>query len=134
MIGECFHGRLWCFCSDERQGQNRLLTHERLLTSRTAKASHDAFTTYQVELGSIGKDKSPLGGDEVDPSLNNDIASFLPVISQLIEDGHMQPNEVEVFGTKEGGGGGGFEAIGDAVAYQQKGGAGKKVVVMLQEV
>lgn len=45
----------------------------------------------------------------------------------------MQPNEVAPFGTKEGGAGGGFEAVADAVAHQQKGAAGGKVVVVLQE-
>lgn len=67
------------------------------------------------------------------PSINEDIISIIPVITQLLEDGRMQPNEVELFGTKDGGARGGLEAIADAVAYQQKGTAGGKVVVVLQE-
>lgn len=78
----------------------------------------------------IGKSGKAIAAE---PSINDDIAGLIPVIAQLIEDGHMKPNEIEQFGTKEGGGGGGFEAVGEAVAYQQKGATGGKVVVVLQE-
>lgn len=98
--------------------------------SRTPKVEDDAYTIYAVLLGVIGKSGSALARE---PSLNDDIAAFIPVIAQLLEDGHMQPNEVELFGTKEDGTGGGFEAVADALAYQQKGTAGGKVVVVLQE-
>ena len=67
------------------------------------------------------------------PSINDDIAALIRVIAQLLESGHLHPNEIEPFGTKEGGGGGGFEAVGEAVAYQQKGVTRGKVVVVLQE-
>lgn len=90
----------------------------------------DAFSSYQVALGMIGKSGKAIAAE---PSINDDIAGLIPVIAQLIEDGHMKPNEIEQFGTKEGGGGGGFEAVGEAVAYQQKGATGGKVVVVLQE-
>ncbi|MCJ1268451.1 hypothetical protein MMC22_008339 [Lobaria immixta] len=90
----------------------------------------DAFSSYQVALGMIGKSGKAIAAE---PSINDDIAALIPVVAQLIADGHMKPNEIELFGTKEGGGGGGFEAVGGAVAYQQKGATGGKVVVVLQE-
>lgn len=107
-----------------------LLTNEQLIISRSVLDKDDAFSTYQVALGGIGKSGSAIAKE---PSINDDITAHIPVISQLIQDGHMQPNEIEVFGTKEGSGIGGFEAVGDAVAYQQKGATGGKVVVLLQE-
>ena len=59
--------------------------------------------------------------------MNDDIASYIPVIRQLIEDGQLKPNEVNEMEK------GGFEGVPDAYALQQKGTSGGKVVVTLQQ-
>lgn len=89
----------------------------------TPMEEHGDHKTYRVKLGLIGRK-----GDDIkeQPTINEDIASFIPLLAQLLEAGKLRPNELKVTGT-------GFEAISEAIDIQQKGGSGGvKVVVNLQ--
>jgi hypothetical protein len=46
---------------------------------------------------------------------------------QLLEDNKLQPNEINVVEK------GGFEGVADAIALQQKGQSGGKIVITLQD-
>lgn len=75
----------------------------------------------------IGKPSSALIAAKL-PSLNDDLAAYIRVIAQLVEDGKVVPNKVEVVEK------GGFEGVQEAVNLQSKGAAaGKKLVIKLQE-
>ena len=89
----------------------------------TPMDEHEDHETYRVKLGLIGRK-----GDDIKeaPTINEEVASFLPLLTQLLEAGRLRPNELKVTGT-------GFEAISEAIEIQQKGGSGGvKVVVSLQ--
>jgi len=76
--------------------------------------------SYIIALGPIGRD----GADE----LNADLARYIPVIGQLVEDGKIKPNDYDLVGE------GGMEAILEAISYQQKGAGGSnKVIVKVQD-
>jgi hypothetical protein len=72
----------------------------------------------------IGKSGAALARD---PSLNDDIATYIAITHQLLEDGKLQPNEVNVVEK------GGFDGVAEAIALQQKAQGGGKVVITLQE-
>ena len=95
-----------------------------LIEHRSPAPENNEISTYQIALGLIGK-----SGDAIahEPSINDNIASHIAVIYQLLEDGKLQPNEVNVVEK------GGFEGVAEAVALQQKGQGGGKVVITLQE-
>ena len=79
--------------------------------------------TCGVKLGLIGRSGEAI--KEV-PSLNEDIASYIPFLNRLLEEGKLRPNDYKI-------GGRGFEGVEEAVETQQRGGAGGvKVVVELQ--
>ena len=60
------------------------------------------------------------------PTLNEDLADYVKFIHELLVQGKIKPNPILTVG-------GGFEAIPEAVAVQQKGTkGGEKVVVELQ--
>jgi hypothetical protein len=74
---------------------------------------------YQISLGPIGRPDAT--------KLNGDIASFVPVVHGLTEQGKLKTSEYEVVGK-------GIEEIGKAWEYQQSGKAGnKKVLVKIGE-
>lgn len=74
-----------------------------------------------------GKPSSALAAANL-PTLNDDLAAYIGVIGQLLEDGKVVPNKVEVVEK------GGFEGVQEAVDLQRKGAAaGKKIVIKLQE-
>lgn len=76
--------------------------------------------TCRVKLGLIGRE-----GDDIkeEPTINRDIASYIPMLTQLLEAGKLRPNESKVTST-------GFEGIAQAIDIQQKGAnGGVKVVV-----
>ena len=79
--------------------------------------------TCRVKLGLIGRQ-----GDDIKeaPTINQEIASYIPLLSRLLETGKLRPNELKVFGTS-------FEDIAEAVGIQQKAAnGGAKVIVDLQ--
>ncbi|KAL9130127.1 MAG: hypothetical protein Q9217_001601 [Psora testacea] len=85
---------------------------------------YEDMETCRVELGLIGRSEDEL---KVVPTLNEDVASYVPFLTQLLENGKLRPNEYRVVGT-------GFEGIAGAVEAQQKGtSGGVKVVVELQD-
>ena len=89
----------------------------------TPMDEHEDHETCRVKLGLIGRT-----GDDIReaPTINEEIASFIPLLVQLLEAGKLRPNELKVTGT-------GFEAISEAINIQQKGASGGvKVVVSLQ--
>ena len=89
----------------------------------TPMDEHEDHETCRVKLGLIGRT-----GDDIKeaPTINEEIASFIPLLVQLLEAGKLRPNELNVTGT-------GFEAISEAINIQQKGASGGvKVVVNLQ--
>ena len=80
--------------------------------------------TSRVKLGLIGRQ-----GDDIKeaPLINEQIASYIPFLTQLLEAGKLQPNEFQVVSK-------GFEGVAEAVNVQQKGSsAGSKVVVELHD-
>jgi NADPH:quinone reductase-like Zn-dependent oxidoreductase len=91
---------------------------------RTPGDADGNITVYQISLGLIGKSGDALAGH---PNLNDDIAAHIAIIHQLLEDNKLQPNEVNVVEK------GGFEGVADAIALQQKGQSGGKIVITLQE-
>lgn len=85
------------------------------------------MSIYNILLALKGKPSSALVAAEM-PSLNDDLAAYIRVIAQLVEDGKVVPNKVEVVEK------GGFEGVQEAVDLQRKGTtAGKKIVIKLQE-
>lgn len=79
---------------------------------------------YRAKLGPIGRAEGVAGADT---KLDDDIASYIPILSHLLETGKLQPNRFKVVST-------GFEGVAEAVETQQKGAAGGlKVVVNLQD-
>lgn len=91
---------------------------------RTPTPSDNNIPIYPISLGLIGKSGADLAHE---PSLNDDIATYIALIHQLLEDGKLQPNEINVVAN------GGFEGVAEAVAFQQKAQGGGKVVITLQE-
>ena len=80
--------------------------------------------TSRVKLGLIGRQ-----GDDIKeaPTINEEIASYIPFLTRLSEAGKLQPNEFKVVSKS-------FEGVADAVEVQQRGSsAGSKVVVELQD-
>lgn len=80
--------------------------------------------TSRVKLGLIGRQ-----GDDIKeaPLINEEIASYIPFLTRLLEAGKLQPNEFKVVSK-------GFEGVAEAVDIQQKGSsAGSKVVVELHD-
>jgi len=74
---------------------------------------------YRIAFGPVGKPDAA--------QLNHDIASYIPLIVKLIEDGKVLVSEYEVVGQ-------GFDEVDKAWQYQKSGKAGnKKVLVQLQE-
>lgn len=85
------------------------------------------MSIYNILLALKGKPKSALIAAKL-PNLNDDLAAYIRVIGQLVEDGKVVPNKVEVVAK------GGFEGVEDAVDSQRKkGSSGKKLVIKLQE-
>lgn len=89
------------------------------------------MSIYNILLALKGKPKSALVAAKM-PNLNDDLAAYIQLIGQLLEDGNkVVPNKVELV-TK-----GGFEGVEDAVDFQRKKGTfastGKKIVIKLQE-
>lgn len=85
------------------------------------------MSIYNIILGLKGKPSSALAAANL-PALNDDLAAYIGVIGQLLEDGKVVPNKVEVVEK------GGFEGVQEAVDLQRKGAAaGKKIVIKLQE-
>lgn len=85
------------------------------------------MSIYNIALALKGKPNSALDAAKI-PNLNDDLALIIRVIGQLLEDGKVVPNKVELV-TK-----GGFEGVQEAVDIQRKGTlTGKKIVIKLQE-
>jgi hypothetical protein len=75
---------------------------------------------YPTQLGPIGRAEAT--------ELNKEIASYIPVIVKLMEDGKVVPSEYEIIGKP------GFESVIEAWAYQAKGSGGStKVLAKLQD-
>ena len=90
----------------------------------TPMEKYEDHETYRTELGVGGRD----GEDEKVASTNEQLESYIPVLTHWLETGKLRPNELKVVGT-------GFEDIAKAVEIQQKGATGgAKVVVDLQPV
>ena len=82
--------------------------------------------TYRAKLGQIGRSAEE-NEEEGVPTMNDDIASYIPLLVRLMKEGKLKPNVFKVVGK-------GFESIAEAVEIQQKGGApGAKVIVHLQD-
>ena len=84
---------------------------------------YDGHETYRVQLGLIGR-----AGDDIkaEPTLNDDLASYVSFLNRSLETEALRPNEFKVVST-------GFEGVSEAVKLQQKGASGGvKVVVDLQ--
>lgn len=95
--------------------------------NRTSEERPSNVSIDNIMLALKGKPTSALVAAK-SPDLNDDLAAYIRVIGQLLEDGKVVPNKVEVVAK------GGFEAIPDAVDSQRKGTlAGKKIVIKLQE-
>lgn len=89
----------------------------------TPMEPNDDHKTYRAKLGLIGRSDE----NKEAPTLNDAIASYIPVLVRLMKEGKLKPNKFQVVGT-------GLESIVEAVGVQQKGGAGgAKVVVHLQD-
>ena len=89
----------------------------------TPMEEYEDHETARVKLGIIGR-----AGDDIKdaPNINENIASYIPLLTRLLEAGKLRPNEYEVVSS-------GFDGIAKAVEAQQKGSTGgKKVVVDLQ--
>lgn len=85
------------------------------------------MSIYNILLALKGKPSSALVAAKL-PTLNDDLAAYIGVVGQLLEDGKVVPNKVEVVEK------GGFEGVQEAVDFQRKGtAAGKKIVIKLQE-
>lgn len=82
------------------------------------------YETWRAKLGLIGRSAE----ERKDiPTLNSDLASYIPLLTRLINEQKLKPNELKVVGK-------GFESVAEAVGIQQRGGAGgSKVVVDLQQ-
>lgn len=94
---------------------------------RTSEERPSNVSIYNILLALKGKPNSALVAAKV-PNLNDDLAAYIRVIGQLLEDGKVVPNKVEVVAK------GGFEGVQEAVDSQRKGTlAGKKIVIKLQE-
>ena len=77
-------------------------------------------------LGPIGQSGPALAGW---PTLNEDIASYVPMLVRLFDAGALRPNEVDVVA------GAGFESLAQTIKDGKVGCAGgTKVVVRLQSV
>ncbi len=84
----------------------------------------EGYKTFRAKLGLIGRSADE--SKEV-PTLNSDIASYIPVLERFMDEGKLKPNEFHIAGK-------GFEGVSEAVAIQQKGGSGgAKVLVNLQD-
>jgi hypothetical protein len=91
-----------------------------LILNRSGIGDFEGGKSYTIALGPIGRE----GADE----LNGDLARYIPVIGQLVEDGKIKPNDYDLVGE------GGMEAILEAISYQQKGAGGSnKVIVKVQD-
>ena len=89
----------------------------------TPMEEHKGHETYRVALGPIGRTEGQAGADT---TLDDDVASYVPFLSQLLETRKLRPNEFKVVGS-------GFEGVPEAIALQQKGAmGGLKVLVDLQ--
>lgn len=89
--------------------------------------SSSDISIYKIALGLIGKPEPVLVAAHK-PTLNDDLAAYVTVIAQLLEDGKLVPNLLEIVNK------GGFEAVEEALALQRKGTSGPvKVVIRLQE-
>ena len=85
---------------------------------------YEDHETYRTELGVIGRTRD----DEVVVWTNEQLESYIPFLTRLLDTGKLRPNEFKVVGT-------GFEDIPKAVEIQQRGGSGgAKVIVDLQAV
>lgn len=96
-------------------------------THRTSEERPSNVSIYNILLALKGKPDSVQIAVKK-PNLNDELAAYIRVIAQLLEDGRVVPNKVEVVEK------GGFEGVQEAVDLQRKGtGAGKKIVIKLQE-
>lgn len=94
---------------------------------RTSEERPSNVSIYNILLALKGKSNSALVAAKM-PDLNDDLAAYIRVIGQLLEDGKVVPNKVEVVAK------GGFEGVQEAVDSQRKGTVtGKKIVIKLQE-
>ena len=85
---------------------------------------YEDHETYRTELGVIGRTRD----DEVVVWTNEQLESYIPFLTRLLDTGKLRPNEFKVVGN-------GFEDIPKAVEIQQRGGSGgAKVIVDLQAV
>ena len=85
--------------------------------------NHKDHETYRAKLGLLGRT-----GDDIKtwPTINEEVASFIPFLSGLLESGKLRPNEVKVVGS-------GLASIPPAIEAEQKGASsGAKIVVELQ--
>lgn len=90
----------------------------------TPMEKNEDHETYRTELGVAGRDEE----DGNVASTNEQLESYIPFLTRLLETGKLRPNEFKVVGK-------GFEDVPKAVEIQQKGAsAGAKVVVDLQAV
>lgn len=90
------------------------------MSLRSGIKDFEGGRTYEVELGPIGRPEAK--------QLNEDLARFIPLISALIEQEKVVPNDLQLMNEVA------FEAAIKAIDIQQSGAAGnKKVVVQLQE-
>ena len=90
----------------------------------TPMEKYEDHETYRTELGVGGRTEE----DEKVASTNEQLESYIPFLTGLLDTGKLRPNEFKVVGT-------GFEDIPKAVEIQQKGASGgAKVVVDLQAV
>ena len=95
-----------------------------LRVHRSPEVKEANVSIYRIALGLIGKSGAALAQN---PTLNDDIAAYIPTIHQLVEDGKLRINGINVVEK------GGFEGIADAYALQQKSQGAGKIVITLQE-
>lgn len=94
---------------------------------RTSEERPPNVSINNIMLALKGKPNSVLIAAKF-PDLNDDLAAYIRVIGQLLEDGKLVPNKVEVVAKA------GFDGVQDAVDSQRKGTlAGKKIVIKLQK-
>ena len=88
----------------------------------TPMEKYDDHETYRTELGVAGRTEE----DAKAATTNEQLESYIPILTHLLATGKLRPNELKVVGA-------GFEDISKAVEIQQKGASGgTKVVVDLQ--
>lgn len=97
---------------------------EWLTLSRDGFGADDGIKLGSVSLGLIGRSGPEI---QASPTVNDDIASYVPMVVELVEAGKLIPNQYQIVGDV------GFDGVIKALDMQAKGaGSGAKLVVRLQ--